>query len=229
MEIDSGPPGFGSEEAHALQELIGALPRLSLTTLTESEWLNLTENQLLGLSETQPTVVLSPLLDFGDRTAEGVLVRGVTLPWLQIGREIAKDDNFLLQFLGHPHKFEEFIAGVYEHAGYEVVLTPKSGDQGRDIIATKRGYGAIRFLDQVKCYKPNHLVTHDDVRAMLGVLSAESPRASKALITTTSDFQPTVRNCDQFKAFVPYQLELKNGIETVEWIRSVLSEADGAS
>ncbi len=42
--------------------------------------------------------------------------------------------------IGMAAALEKRIAGAYERAGYpEVVLTPRSGDAGRDIIATKPG------------------------------------------------------------------------------------------
>jgi restriction system protein len=140
---------------------------------------------------------------------------------LEIYREIERDPDFLIQFVKHPRFFEEFIAGAYIRAGWdEVILTPRSNDGGRDVIASKRGFGAIRFLEQAKAYSPGHLVTHDDVRASLGVLSADL-NASKCLITTTSDFQPTVATSEQFRPFIPNRLELKNGKATLNWLREI--------
>lgn len=177
--------------------------------------------QLLAVLPVRPELLLqATLVEQSSRTDEGVLIRSVALPWLQIYRQIGRDPHFLMQFVGHPRKFEEFIAGVYCQAGFEVTLTPRSGDGGRDVIASRPGFGAIRFLEQIKAYKPGHLVTHDDVRAILGVLSADL-NASKCLITTTSDFQPTVTTCDQFKPFIPNRLELKNGKQTLEWLKSI--------
>lgn len=174
-----------------------------------------------SIPETSPELLIQCLIESDQETSEGILIQTISLPWMKILREIQHDHGFLMQFLGHPRQFEEFIAGVYSVQGFDVTLTPRSGDGGRDIIASKKGFGAVRFLEQIKCYKPGHLVTHDDVRAMLGVLSADQPRASKALITTTSDFQPTVMTCEQFKPFIPYQLELKNGKKTLEWLKSI--------
>jgi restriction system protein len=63
------------------------------------------------------------------------------------------------------------IAAAFDQAGYdEVILTPRSGDHGRDVIAIKKGVGSIRIIDSVKAYKPGHLVRYDDVRALAGVL-----------------------------------------------------------
>ena len=73
-----------------------------------------------------------------------------------------------------------------------VILTPRSGDHGRDVIATKRGVGCVKILGSVKAYQPGRLVTHDDVRALLGVLSGEMD-ASKTMLTTTSDFAPRIQ------------------------------------
>jgi hypothetical protein len=64
-------------------------------------------------------------------------------------------------------KLEEMIAAAYDKAGFdEVILTPRSGDLGRDIIASRKDWGRVRFIDQVKAYKPGHLVTAEEVRAL---------------------------------------------------------------
>jgi restriction system protein len=93
-------------------------------------------------------------------------------------------------------------------AGFdEVILTPRSGDLGRDIIAIKRGFGSIKFIEQVKAYNPGHIVTADEVRALLGVLQAEQD-ASKAIFTTTSTFAPRIEADKLIKPFIPTRLEL---------------------
>ena len=90
-----------------------------------------------------------------------------------------------------------------------MILTPRSGDYGRDVIAVKYGVGSIRVIDQVKAYKPDHLVTSDDVRALMGVLQGD--RASKGFLTTTSDFAPRLKNDPLIVPFIPSRLELING------------------
>ena len=73
----------------------------------------------------------------------------------------------------------------------EVILTPRSGDHGSDIIASKPGIGSIRIIDQVKAYSDRHRVSADEVRSILGVLSADL-NVSKGIITTTSMFGLTI-------------------------------------
>lgn len=90
-----------------------------------------------------------------------------------------------------------------------MTLTPHSGDLGRDVIAVKRGLGTIRVIDQVKAYKPDHLVKANDVRASAGVLQGDG--ASKGFLTTTSDFAPKLGEDPLIIPFIPSRLELING------------------
>ena len=108
-------------------------------------------------------------------------------------------------------KWEEIIAASYDRAGFdEVVLTPRANDGGRDVIATKRGLYSVRIIDQVKAYAPNRSVNANDVRALLGVLSADR-RASKGVVTTTSTFAPGIDSDPSIAPFRPTRLELING------------------
>ncbi len=151
----------------------------------------------------------------GDRTNEGQLIEYVSIPWLEIFKELERDPQFLYKI--DWRKLEELVAGAYREAGFEVILTPRSGDRGQDVIATKPGIGSIRIIDQVKKYAPNRRVTADEVRAMLGVLEAEQ-NVSKGIITTTSEFAPGIRQDERLKAFMPYRLELKDGKAFGEWL-----------
>jgi restriction system protein len=75
------------------------------------------------------------------------------------------------------------------------------------VIAIKKGFGSVKFIEQVKAYKPEHVVTADEVRALLGVLQADQD-ASKAIFTTTSAFAPRITQDKFIKPFLPYRLEL---------------------
>lgn len=153
----------------------------------------------------------------GDRTQEGVLVQGVAIAWEEMIRWLARDPEFLLKISWR--KLEELIAGAYEREGWsEVILTPRSGDGGRDIIATKTGIGSIRFYDQVKAYKPGHIVPAKEVREMFGVLNLH-PNTSKALVTTTSQFAPGV--FAEFKSVMPHRLELKDRAQLLQWLQQI--------
>lgn len=163
-----------------------------------------------------PTIVLKAILEFGGRVDDGRLVESVALPWFDIMKIIKVDPNAIYSIT--PYIWEEIIAGAYTRAGFdEVVLTPRSGDKGRDVVATKHGIGSIRIFDQVKAYKPGHLVTAEEVRAMVGVITAAG-NVSKGVVTTTSNFAPRILQVDYVRALVPYRLELKGRDELLSWL-----------
>jgi restriction system protein len=148
------------------------------------------------------------VVGFGDKTPEGQLIWCVTLPWFEIIERLIRDPH--IAYTISPRTWEEIIAGAYKKAGFdEVTLTPRSGDYGRDIIAVKKGLGTIRVIDQVKAYKPGHLVKADDVRALVGVLHGDG--ASKGFLTTTSDFAPKLQEDPLIVPFIPSRIELING------------------
>jgi restriction system protein len=132
-------------------------------------------------------ILLQALVIPTRKTSEGELVQSVGHAWIEIL-------NFLNQSPENIHqlnwrKLEALIAAAYDRLGFEeVTLTWPSGDKGRDVIAISKRYGAVKFLDQAKAYSPDHVVTANDVRAMVGVL-ATNPSASKGLVITTSFFR----------------------------------------
>lgn len=170
-----------------------------------------------------PTITLKSLLTFGDKTSEGRLIEAVGVPWFTILEMIKEDPDSIYQI--DPFKWEEIIAGAYDAAGFdEVILTPRSGDKGRDVIASINGIGSIRIVDQVKAYSPDHLVPANDVRALAGVISMER-NVSKGVITTTSDFAPKVKDDDLIKSLLPYRLELRPKNLLLPWLEEVVKNA----
>jgi restriction system protein len=167
----------------------------SMTAILASWRRSTTTTQILGpplpliaaVEAAAPCLLLQMVIVPGALTSEGRLIEAVAIPWFDIIDLLTKDPNIAFQIPAC--KREEIIAGAYHKYGFEeVTLTPRSGDHGRDVIAVKRGLGSIHVIDQVKAYKPGHLVTANDVRALLGVLQEDG--ASKGFLTTTSDFAP---------------------------------------
>lgn len=155
-----------------------------------------------------PRLLVQTVVRRGNRTSEGTLIEAVTLPWFKIIEYLKTDLNVAYQI--PPDKWEEIIAGAYKEAGFEeVTLTLRSRDHRRDVIAIKRGIGFIRVIDQVKAYRPPHLVDTNDVRALMGVLGGDG--ASKGYLSTTSEFAPMIRTDPLITPFIPSKLELING------------------
>jgi restriction system protein len=169
------------------------------------------------------SVFLQTVVLQGEKTHEGRLITAIILPWLEIVQILRRDP--IAAYKIPPRKWEEIIAGAYKKAGFdEVTLTAQSGDYGRDVIAVKRGLGTIRIIDQVKAYKPGHLVNADDVRALMGVLQGDG--ASKGFLTTTSDFAPKLREDPLIMPFMPSRLELINGQMLLDRLKELAADEE---
>ena len=169
-----------------------------------------------------PPIVIGAIVNRENTVEEGSLIDVLEPAWKEIGRIARESPDELFQFT--PEQWEEIVAASYKKAGYdEVILTPRSGDFGRDVIAVKRGWGSIRIIDQVKAYKPGHLVTANDVRSLSGVLNGDRS-ASKGIITTTSDFAPLIVKDPFIAPFLPFRLELINGALLFKRLADLASE-----
>jgi restriction system protein len=198
----SGVPGFGM------------LNTAMLNTVTLNGNLgNL--NQKVELPDLE--LMLQAAVTVGEKTDEGHIIEAVYRPWCQIVTALLLNPHLMHEL--DWRAWEEMIAGGYKAAGYDIViLTPPSGDRGRDIIATRDELGSIRIIDQVKAYKPGHRVPANDVRALLGVLAGDQ-NVSKGIVTTTSEFAPGVYEDPFIKPFMPNRLDLRSGAKLLEWLR----------
>jgi restriction system protein len=182
---------------------------------------------LLPVGDEAPHVLLPPLLlptilEFGDTVQEGVLVRAVGFAWLEFVAAMLHDPRIMYDV--DPRKLEELIAGGWKRAGAdEVILTPRSGDGGKDVIATFAKAGRVRLFDQVKRYAPDHLVTAEEVRTMLGVLHIEG-NVSKVFVTTTSEFAPGIARDDGIQRYIPGKLELRPRGVLLPWIEELAAK-----
>jgi restriction system protein len=145
-----------------------------------------------GLIVPTTPILVQALIIRESKVDDGFIIRALEPAWAQIAALVARETDALFRL--SPEQLEEIVAASYDKAGYdEVILTPRSGDLGRDVIATRKGWGSVRIVDQVKCYKPGHLVDANDVRALLGVLHSDQS-ASKGIVTTSSSFAPRIES-----------------------------------
>lgn len=163
-----------------------------------------------------PELLIRTVIQPYGKTTDGKLVRALALPWHVVAQELSRDWSLAHQIPAD--KWEELIAAAFDREGYdEVVLTPRSGDFGRDVIATRRGVGCVRIIGSVKAYHPGKLVRYDDVRALAGVLAGD-PSATKAILTTTSGFPPGILKDSFIGPFIPNRIELMDGNRLRKWL-----------
>jgi restriction system protein len=176
-------------------------------------------SEALKPAAARPEISVGMVITPEKLVAEGVLVRSASAFWAEVVQDLQKD--WTKAYRLDPRIWEEMVAGAYKKAGFdEVILTPRSGDHGRDVIATKHGVGSVRILGSVKAYRPGHQVTKEEVHALAGVLNLDTS-ASKGIFTTTSDFAPKLL-ADPFLAkAVPHRIELMNGEKLRKWLVSL--------
>jgi restriction system protein len=161
------------------------------------------------------SIAVNGLIVPDSQTSEGLLIKSYADVWVEIAQRLGEDWNLAFQLSAS--QWEEMLAGALSKTGYEVTLTPRSGDHGRDVIAVKHGIGCIRMLGSMKAYAPHHLVDRAHVDEMLGVLTREAS-VSKGIIATTSGFAPRLREAPGMDRVLPYRLELIDGAALQRWL-----------
>ena len=104
-----------------------------------------------------------------------------------------RNPELMMKF--NSRQFEEFTAELIQRLGFEnVVLTPPSGDGGRDVLASKCVHGIqVFFAFECKRYAPDRPVGPEFARALFGTIMHEGTRATKGILVTTSFFSPSAR------------------------------------
>jgi restriction system protein len=214
----------GDDKSLPMLDLFGSLQRKLQSrgfSVTEASDLLSAVDAVFSKEASNSPLLVGSLVIPERKTAEGLLIKSTSVGWMEIAERLKNDWSIAYQI--PPEKWEEMIAGAYSRAGFdEVILTPRSGDHGRDIIAILRGIGCIKIIGSVKAYKPGKLVRYDDVRALAGVLLGERD-ASKGIITTTSDFPPKILSDPVIAPLTPTRLELMNGMQLQKWLATLLA------
>jgi len=124
---------------------------------------------------------------------------------------LAKNPEYLRHL--HYRKFEELIAEIIRNKGFEVTLTPKTRDGGKDIIALyKNPLGHQMFIVECKRYSEDNKIGVELVRGLYGVKVAE--RYNQAILVTTSTFTSAAK---EFVKPLKFELELKDYNDITEW------------
>lgn len=120
-------------------------------------------------------------------------------------------------------QFEELVAELFSGFGYDVELTKRTRDGGKDIIAVKNDVVAIKYL--IECKRPdigNHVGIRA-VRELFGVKQDEG--ATKAILATTTYFSPdAILLSERHK----WELELKAFDDLMVWIQTYLNGTGSA-
>lgn len=123
--------------------------------------------------------------------------------------------NKKLMYQLPPRDFEEMVAELLRKQNFDVTLTKRTRDGGYDIIALQSLSGMHnKYLVECKRFGSNNPVGVEIVRSLLFVV--QDIKANKGIICTSSYFSADVRR--QFKEYLPYQLELRDNNDLLDWI-----------
>lgn len=162
----------------------------------------------------QLDVVIPRLIYRGDRSQIQKPGRKLILEVSSaLTHQIARNPTLLYALT--PREFEEFIAELFAGFGYQVQLTARTRDGGRDIIAARSDHGILsKLLIECKRFSATRPVGLSYVRELYAVKILE--RATKAILATTSYF---TRDARLLESQLIYELELKDFEAVSAWAR----------
>lgn len=121
------------------------------------------------------------------------------------------------RFKLNPRLFEETVAELLSKMGYEIQLTPHSGDKGRDIIAYyNTPIASMLMLVECKRYAAHRLVGPEPITRLWSRMFDD--HANMAMVITTSGFQSVAQKTAKDRG---YQISLKDGQDFIRWIDSL--------
>jgi hypothetical protein len=131
-----------------------------------------------------------------------------------IRHELGRDPDALEKM--DPFDFERLVAELLRAMGYDVMLTPKAKDGGRDILAIATLPPGLRLLFTVECkrWRKHRPVEVGDVRQFIYTVR-ENDKANGGMIVTTSSFSAGARAEEQKWRWL---LTLFDGDNIKEWI-----------
>jgi len=132
---------------------------------------------------------------------------------------IQQDNSYIYKI--SPREFEEIIAEIFRQQGFEVELTKRTRDGGKDVIAIHRNAMGIdtRYFIECKRFAPGNKVDIGIVRTLYGVHSALSG-ANKSIIATTSSFTSEAIKFANEGLRSKWEMDLKDINDVLGWISS---------
>lgn len=118
-------------------------------------------------------------------------------------------------------EFEEMVAEIFRAQGYQVTLTKRTRDGGKDVIAIHRNVLGLETCYFIEC-KRHALDSKVDVGIVREVYGVHSTRngPNKSVIATTSTFTPDAIRYVNNEIRSRWDMELKDIQDVLQWIRN---------
>ncbi|MFC7249001.1 restriction endonuclease [Halomicroarcula sp. GCM10025324] len=92
-----------------------------------------------------------------------------------------------------PYQFENFVADLWEHRGWDSEVTSKSQDAGIDVLVEKSEPFNQTQVIQAKRNAPDNKVSSSDIQQYAS-LQHQVPEADTVIVVTTSEFSAPANN-----------------------------------
>ena len=203
---------YAEHATQYFQALNGAIS--AATFVAEVELEEREEKDLQSPSDAGEEEVEQQLIELASPSSLDNLRRVDFAPITLLNRAL-KDPQAMHSFSSR--QFEDFVAQLADGLGFEdVAVTPRSGDEGRDVLAAKRVHGIpILFAFECKRFAPTRAVGVSFARALLGVVTHGDTRANVGVLVTTSRF---TRGARRFILTEP-SLDSRDFEGVVDWLR----------
>jgi HJR/Mrr/RecB family endonuclease len=147
-------------------------------------------------------------------TREALVQFGKTVAAAAV-KEFAADPEKIDQL--SPFQFEELVAELLRDLGYDVCLTPKTRDRGRDVLAYAKLAGQLNCLVLVECkkWRRDRTIEPAIVKQLLFTVR-DQDRATHGMIVTTAQFTSGARALE--KEYV-WTLSLHDRADLQHWLR----------
>ncbi len=155
-----------------------------------------------------PQVSIGAVVTKTGKSPDGSSIAVIEPAWTAYIDALRKDPQAL--YVLDDQQWEEMLAAYYVKAGFAVELTPRSGDFGRDVIATMHGLVTVRILGQMRAKKAHRIVTAENVASLLHCLAVD-PKATHAVFSTTARFAPKITTDPRIAPYLGGRLELMDG------------------
>lgn len=132
---------------------------------------------------------------------------------------VLRDSPHLLRDISH-REFEEVVAELFRAKGYQVDLTKRTRDGGKDIIAIHTDSFGIsnKYFIECKHYAEDNKIGVDVVRALHGVKNTKDG-PNKTIVATTSSFTPDARRFVATEIASKWDMSLADYNDIVRWLR----------
>lgn len=140
-----------------------------------------------------------------------------TIP--QLIKLIQEDSSYIYRI--STREFEEIIAEIFRDQGYQVTLTKRTRDGGKDIIAIHKNFLGLETCYFIEC-KRHALDSKVDVGIVREVYGVHSTRngPNKSIIAATSTFTPDAIKFVNYDLRSRWDMDLKDINDILQWIRN---------